>query len=309
MQADKRPHANRPAPANKLNAEERQKILELCKQQEYASLPPGQIVPRLADQGEYIGSESSFYRVLRAAGLQQHRGRTRKPYKRKTPQGFCATGPNQVWSWDVTWLSTPIRGMYYYLYMIIDVYSRKVVGWEVHPAETGKLAGEMLLRAILAEKCVMNPPVLHADNGGPQRGFTLRAKMEALGVTASYSRARVSNDNPFSESLFRTLKYRPAYPEHGFSGIDESRQWVGEFVRWYNEVHFHSKLRYVAPAKRHSGLDHEILERRVAVYQQAQARHPERWSGSIRNWEPIGPVWLNPPHDMKDQFTSLSQAA
>nr|WP_255580739.1 DDE-type integrase/transposase/recombinase [Desulfopila sp. IMCC35006] len=125
-----------------------------------------------------------------------------------TPQGYCATDPNQVWSWDITWLPSPIRGLYFYLYMIVDIYSRKVVGWEVYPVENADVAAKLLHKAILAEGCLLDPPVLHVDNGGPQKGFTMKAKLEALGVTPSYSRPRVSNDNPYSESLFRTCKYR-----------------------------------------------------------------------------------------------------
>jgi putative transposase len=298
--ADRRPTAKRPEPRNKLKLEERKQILTICNQGEFASLPPGQIVPLLADQGQYIGSESSFYRVLRELGLQQHRGRSRKPVKNPPPKGYCATLPNQVWSWDVTWLSTPIRGMFYYLYMIVDIYSRKVTGWEVQAVETGELAAELVQRAVLSERCQLKPPVLHADNGGPQRGCTLRAKMDALGITPSFSRPRVSNDNPYSESLFRTLKYRPAYPEHGFSSIDAAREWVATFVKWYNEQHLHSRLRYVTPSDRHQLLDAQKLKARQEVYQQARTRTPERWSGSTRNWQPIESVWLNKPNDEKN---------
>lgn len=293
--ADGRPDAKRPVPGNKLCPEERKEIITTCNKPEFASLPPGQIVPLLADQGRYIGSESSFYRVLKQFGMQQHRGRNRKPEKRPAPKGYCARRPNQVWSWDVTWLSTPIRGMFYYLYMIVDVYSRKITGWEVQAVETGKLAADLVQRAILSEQCQLDPPVLHADNGGPQKGCTLRAKMDALGITPSFSRPRVSNDNPYSEALFRTLKYRPAFPEHGFSTIDAARDWVATFVYWYNECHLHSGLRYVTPVERHQLQDVERLEAREHVYRQARERHPERWSGPTRNWQPIGSVWLNKP--------------
>jgi len=293
--ADGRPDAQRPVPSNKLSPTERKEIVTTCNQPEYASLPPGQIVPLLADQGRYIGSESSFYRVLREFGMQQHRGRSRKPEKLPRPKGYCAECPNQVWSWDVTWLSTPIRGMFYYLYMIVDVYSRKITGWEVQPVETGALAAELVQRAVLAERCQLKPPVLHADNGGPQRGSTLRAKMDALGITPSFSRPRVSNDNPYSEALFRTLKYRPAFPEQGFASIESAREWVAVFVQWYNESHLHSRLRYVTPADRHRQQDVQKLEARKHVYQQAQQRNPERWTKATRNWRPIGPVWLNKP--------------
>jgi transposase InsO family protein len=309
VQSDHRPTARRPEPANKLIVEERERVLNICHQPEYASLPPGQIVPRLADQGKYIASESSFYRVLHEADEQHHRGRSLKPHAFNPPQGYCATGPNQVWSWDITWLPAPIRGMFFYLYMIMDVYSRKVVAWEVHPMESADLGACLVHKAILFEKCLLDPPVLHADNGGPQKGFTMKAKLEALGVTPSYSRPRVSNDNPYSESLFRTFKYRPEYPGKGFKSIEAARQWVGRFVNWYNEEHRHSAIRYVTPSQRHKGEDIEILAHRHRVYQQAKQRRQDRWSGTTRNWEPIEAVWLNCPKDAETSASTLSEAA
>jgi len=309
LKPDRRPITQRPEPANKLTPEERQRVLDICHQPEYASLPPGQIVPMLADQGTYIASESSFYRVLHDADEQHHRSRSRKPHTFSPPQGYCATGPNQVWSWDITWLPTPIRGMFFYLYMIMDVYSRKVVGWEVHPMESAELGASLVHKAVLSEGCVLDPPVLHADNGGPQKGFTMKAKLEALGVTPSYSRPRVSNDNPYSESLFRTFKYRPQYPVKGFENIDSARQWVGRFVDWYNEEHRHSAIRYVTPCQRHKGEDVKILAHRHRVYQKVKQRRQDRWSGSTRNWEPIKAVWLNCPKEAETNVPVLSKAA
>jgi transposase InsO family protein len=309
VRADGRPEAHRPEPTSKLSLAEKKRVLEVCHRPEYASLPPGQIVPRLADQGEYIASESSFYRVLHEANEQHHRGRSRKPRVHRPPQGFCASGPKQVWSWDITWLPGPIRGMFFYLYMIVDIYSRKVVGWEVHSMESGSHAGALVQKAVLSEGCLLDPPVLHADNGGPQKGFTMKSKLEALGVTSSYSRPRVSNDNPYSESLFRTCKYRPEYPVKGFSGIDAARKWVARFVTWYNEEHRHSAIGYVTPSQRHRGEDVVILAHRSQVYEEAKSRRPDRWSGKTRNWEPVGEVWLNGPEELRTQATALSKAA
>jgi putative transposase len=309
VRADRRPTAQRPEPANKLTTEERHRVLVICHQPAYASLPPGQIVPMLADQGTYIASESSFYRVLHEADEQHHRGRSRKPQSFNPPQGYCANSANQVWSWDITWLPAPIRGMFFYLYMIMDVYSRKIVGWEVHPMESAELGAALVHKAILSEGCLLDPPVLHADNGGPQKGFTMKAKLEALGVTPSYSRPRVSNDNPYSESLFRTFKYRPEYPVKGFASIDAARQWTDRFVGWYNNEHRHSAIRYVTPSQRHKGEDIRILSHRHQVYQQAKQRRQNRWSGSTRNWEPIKEVWLNCPKDAETSVSALSKAA
>jgi len=309
IESDRRPTAQRPEPANKLTEKERQCILDICHQPEYASLPPGQIVPRLADKGTYIASESSFYRVLHEADEQHHRGRSRKPHTFAPPQGYCATGADQVWSWDITWLPAPIRGMFFYLYMVMDVYSRKIVGWEVHPMESAELSASLIHKAILSEGCLLDPPVLHADNGGPQKGFTMKAKLEALGVTPSYSRPRTSNDNPYSESLFRTFKYRPQYPAKGFESIETARQWVGRFVDWYNDEHRHSAIRYVTPSQRHKGEDIKILANRHRVYQRAKQRRHERWSGFTRNWEPITKVRLNCPKDGETHVSALSKAA
>jgi len=171
------------------------------------------------------------------------------------------------------------------------------------------LAATLLHKAVLSEGCLLDPPVLHADNGGPQKGFTMRAKLEDLGVTPSYSRPRVSNDNPYSESLFRTFKYRPEYPVKGFDSIDKARQWVRHFVGWYNEEHRHSAIRYVTPSQRHRGEDHTILANRHKVYQLAKQKRPDRWSAKSRNWEPVQQVWLNCPKDDETQVTGFSKVA
>lgn len=292
---DRRPEAIRPAPANKLTPRERERVLETCHKKEYASLPPSQIVPRLADQGEYIASESSFYRILHAAGEQNHRGRSKKPCKSIPPKGFCATGPNQVWTWDITWLPAHVRGMFFYLYMIVDVFSRKIVGWEVYEQESSENAATFVYKAVLSEKCMLKPLVLHSDNGSPQKGATLATKLHDLGITASFSRPRISNDNPFSEALFHTCKYRPDYPETGFENIESARRWISQFVHWYNEIHRHSAIKFVTPAQRHRGEDRRILENRRRVYERAKKRNSNRWSGSTRNWDYIDHIWLNPP--------------
>lgn len=297
---DRRPEAVRPAPANKLTPDERQHVLDVCHEKENASLPPCQIVPKLADQGRYIASESSFYRILHEANEQHHRGRSRKPRKSTPPKGFCATGANQVWTWDITWLPTSIRGMFFYLYMIVDVFSRKIVGWEVFDRECSGNAASFVHKAVLAEGCILRPLVLHSDNGSPQKGSTLSAKLQSLGIMASFSRPGVSNDNPYSEALFRTCKYRPDYPRAGFETIEESRRWVNQFVFWYNDIHRHSAIRFVTPNQRHTGEDRQILQHRQMVYEKAKRRNANRWSGETRNCSYIDHVWLNPPKGKRD---------
>ena len=294
IREDRRPLAERPAPANRLSEEERDLIVATCATPEFASSPPSQIVPRLTDRGTWIASESSFYRVLRERGQNHRRGRARPATRRKPPTSFEAKAPCEVWSWDITWLPGPIAGAFFYLYLIVDIWSRKIVGWEVYERETADLAARVLERAVWAEKCLTSPLVLHADNGSPMKGATMKTTMERLGVIASFSRPRVSNDNPFSEALFRTCKYMPGWPARGFATVDEARLWVQGFVRWYNLEHRHSALRFVTPDQRHRGDDRSLLAARHQVYQRARAARPERWSGKTRNWSPIGSVWLNP---------------
>ena len=291
--ADARPGAVRPAPSNRLTETERAAVLEACHQRRFADAPPSQIVPALADEGVFIASEASFYRVLHGAGEQHERGRARRRSARR-PTSHRATGPNQVWSWDVTYLSSPVRGIFYYLYKIVDVWSRKVVGWEVYESETGEQAAALVSRATLAENARHGTLVLHADNGAPQRSSTLRVMLEALGVTSSFSRPRVSDDNPYSEALFRTLKYRGDFPVDGFASLEAAREWVLGFVRWYNTVHRHSAIRFVTPAQRHEGDDRKVLEKRKWLYEAARRRNPSRWSGATRNWDRPTEVWLNP---------------
>lgn len=294
VREDARPTARRESPAQKLTIEERQDILDTCNQPEYADLSPGQIVPRLADEGTYMGSESTFYRVLHEAEQQHHRGRSKAPQSRRKPTSYCATAPNQVWTWDVSYLPSPVRGQFYYLYLILDIFSRKITGWEVHECERGDYAATLVHKAVLKELCMQQPLVLHSDNGSIQKGSTLRAKLEFLGVTSSFSRPRVSNDNPYSESLFRTCKYCPKYPVDGFVSLEAARDWMSTFVNWYNTEHRHSGIKHVTPSQRHENHDEVLLGKRDALYQEAKRKNPLRWSGKTRNWKRVEEVWLNP---------------
>ena len=298
IRTDQRPSAPRPTPSNALTVEEREAILAACHEPEHADLPPAQIIARLADErGVYLASESSFYRVLRDNAEQRHRGRSRPPVRQKRPKSHRADGPNQVWSWDVTWLPGPARGIFLYLFMIVDIYSRKVVGWEVHEHESASAAASLLEQTVHAEGCVNQPLVLHSDNGSPMKGATLLETLRRLQVESSFSRPRVSNDNPFSEALFRTCKYTPGFPKGGFSDVGAAREWAAQFVHWYNYEHRHRNIQYVTPHQRHTGQDHEILAQRQALLHQAKANNPQRWSGEVGDCTPVGSVWLNPERD------------
>jgi len=282
------------APTNKLSEDERSHLLAVANSAEFGDLPPSQIVPRLADRGEYVASESTFYRVLRAENQLIHRRADRAAQKRSKPRALCATGPNQLYSWDITYLPTRISGIFLYLYLFVDLFSRKIVGWQIYGEESSVLASEVMRDICHREGILPNQLVLHSDNGGPMKGATMLATLQDLGVMPSFSRPAVSNDNPYSESLFKTLKYRPAYPSQPFASLLAARTWVAEFVRWYNFDHCHSAIRFVTPAARHAGLDVGILSNRTAVYEAAKARRPQRWSRNTRDWRPVEVVHLNP---------------
>lgn len=281
------------APTHKLTAEERAKVIDTANSTEFRNLSPRQIVPRLADRSEYLASESTFYRILREEGQLAHRQHAR-PARRHRPKEHVARGPNEVWSWDITYLRSPTRGSFYYLYLIVDIWSRKVVGWSLRHEESAAYARDLVQQTIEGEGADPKKLALHADNGGPMKGSTLLATLQRLGVVASFSRPGVSDDNPFSEALFRTMKYRPGFPRKPFESFAAALQWVEDFVRWYNDEHLHSAIRYVTPSDRHSGKELPQLANRHDVYTAARGRMPSRWTGNTRNWSPVGAVYLNP---------------
>jgi transposase InsO family protein len=268
-------------------------VLETVNSPEYRDLSPKQIVPRLADAGTYLASESTVYRLLRECGLHAHRERSRPPTHSR-PREHEADGANQVWSWDITYLPSAVRGQFFYLYMVEDVWSRKVVGWEVHREESMDLAARLFSRICAELGIDPRGLVLHADNGGPMKGSTMLATLQRLSVVASFSRPHVSDDNPYSEALFRTLKYRPEYPRGPFATLEAARAWVEGFVAWYNTEHLHSAIRFVTPDDRHYGREDAILSHRKLVYERARRKNPHRWSGATRDWNPIETVVLNP---------------
>lgn len=296
---DGRPHAARPMPAHALSEAERAQLLNVANEPRFAAMPPARIVPLLADEGRYLASESTFSRVLREHSQTAHRGRAKTPRAVRPPTTHVATAPRQVWCWDMTYLPAQIAGRWFHLYLIMDLYSRKIIGWEVHPTDHADHAVHLLRRTALVEGiAALNvKPVLHGDNGSTLKATTVLAMLQWLGVKPSYSRPRVSDDNAYAEALFRTAKYRPEFPANGFADLDAARRWACDFVHWYNVEHRHSGIRYVSPAQRHAGDDHAILAARHALYQQARARHPTRWSGDTRNWTQIGAVTLNPERD------------
>ena len=291
-------------PANKLSEKERRQVLAISNSAEFGHLPPSQIVPKLADRGEYIASESTFYRVLREENQMQHRRTERPTQARHKPTAHAATAPNQLYSWDITYLPTLIQGIFLYLYLFIDLYSRKIVGWQIYEEESSARASDLIRDICQREGILPQQVVLHSDNGSPMKGATMLATLQSLGVMSSFSRPAVSNDNPYSEALFKTLKYRPDYPEKPFEGLINARSWVTDFVHWYNHEHQHSAIRFVTPAQRHAGLDIMRLKQREGVYEAAKANHPQRWTKNTRNWQPVTTVHLNPNRSKETHMTA-----
>jgi transposase InsO family protein len=223
-----------------------------------------------------------------------HRRLERAPRKASKPRALVATQPDQVYCWDITYLPAPVRGTHFYLYLFVDIFSRKIVGWQVFDCESAELAAGLLRDICERQGIPEGQLTVHSDNGSPMKGETMLATMQRLGVAHSRSRPAVSNDNPYSESLFRTLKYRPQLPLQPFADLFHARRWVTDLVHWYNNEHRHSAIRFVTPTQRHAGLDTSVLENRVAVYAQARQAKPTRWSGKARDWSRIDEVHLNP---------------
>ena len=231
-QGDRRPDAARSVPSHALSKAERARIIAVANEPRFAETPPARIVPALADEGIYIASDSSFHRVLRAHGQMNRRGRARPPRTSRPPTTHIATRPGDVWCWDVTFLPAQIQGRWLYFYLILDLYSRKIVGFEVHDTDSAEHAAHLARRTALAEGVHAKPvrPVLHGDNGATLKATTVLAMLHWLGIKPSYSRPRVSDDNAFAEALFRTAKYRPEFPLKGFADLDSARQWAMRFV-------------------------------------------------------------------------------
>jgi putative transposase len=286
-------------PSNALSPAEEAQVVTVLTSSRYAGLSPKQLVPQLVDEGLYLASESTMYRVQRRHGLRTKKPTTPRTHVARASTVHQATGPNQVWSWDITWLPTTVRGSYLYLYLIMDVWSRRIVGWRIAERESADVAAALMTQSCHEGNVDPRGLVLHADNGTPMRGSTMISTLQWLGVIPSFSRPHVSDDNPYSEALFRTLKHTPAYPRAPFSDLASANRWVARFVEWYNGTHCHSAIRYVTPDQRHHGRERTVLASRHDLYERARRANPERWSGSTRNWLPVELVVLNPeraPH-------------
>lgn len=285
----------------KLSEAERDEIVSTACSDQYCDQTPYEIVVDLLEQSKYLASVSTFYRVLRERGLVHHRRKSKAPRNSSRPPELLATGPNQVWSWDITYIRTSVAGIYLYAYMIIDVWSRKIVGWEIHEHESPELASGLFLR--LSSSVDLKGLRLHSDNGNAMKAATMLMTFYRLGVMPSFSRPRVSDDNPYSESLFKTMKYHVEYPRF-FTDIGTARAWVADFVHWYNTRHRHSAIGYVTPQSRHEGSDIALFATRNKTIDEARTLHPERWGKTIAIHGADGCVYLNPSPEKR---TALCQ--
>jgi len=289
---------NRFSVSNALSAQEVEQVIDVVCSKEFRDLSPNQIVPILAENGEYIASESTIYRILRKEGLLKHRSKSKAP-ERSKPEEFIATGPNQVWTWDISYLRSSKNGIFYYLYLFLDIWDRSVTGWAIHETESGFDAADILRKSCISNNISANQLVVHQDNGAAMISSEFLTELGFWG-RPSYSRPGVSDDNPYSESMFHTVKYRPGYPDV-FENIDAAREWMSGFIEWYHNHHRHSGIGFVTPLQKRNGKDFEIMEKRRKTYEAARARHPERWSRSTRRWEVVREVTLNPRSSKKDR--------
>jgi putative transposase len=267
----------RPAPPLALSAAERQRILEILNSARFADATPYTVWARLLDEGLYLASVRTFYRVL-AAGGQVRERRDQLVHPAHTRPQLIATAANQLWSWDITKLRSTMKWRFFYLYVLLDIYSRYVVGWLLAGAETAGLASALIEESCEKHGIARGTLTLHSDRGSPMRAKTTAELLVDLGVAASFSRPRVSNDNPFSEAQFKTLKYRPDFPDR-FEGIEQARAHLREFFGWYNHEHRHSGIGFMTPAMVHFGRSRAIDEHRRRILHAAYAAHPERFKG------------------------------
>jgi len=283
------------APAHQLSDAEKDRVVELINQAPYRNLTPEQAVAKLASEGTYVCSERSVRRILAARKLDRYRLRSKPARGHNKPREYVAHEPLRVLSWDITYMrSSTVRGGFFYLYLFLDIWSRRIVGAEVHDTQQSELAARLLRRICVDNNLDTSKLVVHSDNGAPMKGSTLLATMQSLGITPSFSRPSVSDDNAFAESLFRHLKYAPSYPRGGFSDLNDARAWVSRFAAWYNHEHLHSAIGLVTPDDRHHGRDTALLAKRRETYVLAQQLNPRRWTRAPRAWSSPATVTLNP---------------
>lgn len=297
----------RPQPARTLSETEKAQVRDLLNSERFQDQPPREVYAALLDEGQYHCSWRTMYRILdEHTEVRERRNQLRHPtYQR--PE-LLATGPKQLWSWDITKLRGPAKGQCYYLYVILDVFSRYVPGWLIAERESAELAEELVAETCRKQGIAAAQLTLHADHGSPMIAQPMAQLLADLGVQKSHSRPHVSNDNPYSEAQFRTLKYCPTYPER-FGSVADARQWGEDFFQWYNCEHHHTGLALLTPADVHHGQAAAILAERQAILQQAYEAHPERFvKGAPLVPQLPAAVWINPPKSDSESISGSTDA-
>jgi putative transposase len=294
--APAKPRALREPSPRALNPAEKAAVRALLNSPRFEEAAPREVYATLLDEGEYYCSWRTMYRILAAHDeVRERRNQLRHPAYSK-PE-LLATGPKQVWSWDITKLRGPSKGRHYYLYVILDIFSRYVVGWMIAEQEAAVLAEHLIVETCTKQDIAPGHLTIHADNGPAMTAKPVALLMADLGVVKSHSRPHVSDDNPFSEAQFKTLKYYPGYPER-FGSLSDARAWARRFFDWYNNAHHHTGLGLLTPADVHLGRAEAVLGRRQAILQQAYQAHPERFvKGAPEPQSPPTAVWINPPKE------------
>jgi putative transposase len=286
--------APRPHQPRALLPEETSAVLEVLHECRFADLAPAQVYATLLDEKRYLCSERTMYRILAASDEVRER-RAQLMHPRYTAPELLATHPNQLWSWDITKLKGPATWTYYYLYVILDVFSRYVVGWMVAPNESATLAKKLIAETCERQAIQPGQLTVHADRGSSMRSKLVAQLLADLGVTKTHSRPSVSNDNPFSEAGFKTLKYRPDFPER-FGCIEDARSHGVDFFAWYNDEHYHSGIGLQRPSDVHHGRAQQRVDARAAVLAAAHEMHPERFVRGVPHPQPLPTeVWINKP--------------
>lgn len=284
----------RPIPAHALSSEERTQVRDVLNSERFMDQAPRQVYAALLDEGTYLCHWRTMYRILSAHNEVRERRRLRRHPVYKKPE-LLATAPNQVWSWDITYLRGEATWIHYPLYTVLDIFSRYVVGWMIAEVESSELAKQLVAETARKQGIQPDQLTLHADNGSPMKGKPLSQLLLDLGITRSHSRPHTSDDNPFSEAQFKTMKYRPNYPDR-FEALDHARQWARTFFGWYNDDFYHSGLNLLTPASVHYGEATAVQQQRQMVMWAAYAAHPARFArgAPVVKGAPNA-VWINPP--------------
>ncbi len=290
----------RPRPEHALSETEQQNVLAMLHAPRFVDLAPSHVYAQLLEEGHYLCSIRTMYRLL-AANNEVRERRAVASHPVYTKPELLATGPNEVWSWDITKLKGPVKWTYYYLYVILDIFSRYVVGWMIAERESATLAKRLITESCCKQNIVEEQLTLHADRGSSMKSKVVAQLLSDLGVTKTHSRPHVSNDNPFSESQFKTMKYRPEYPNR-FGSIQDARVFAVDFFRWYNEEHRHCGIALYTPSDVHYGRVEQIQQDRQATLDAAYQQHPNRFVNKPPEAAmPPQAVWINPPKNAEKQ--------